>query len=84
MHPVTLTIGYLDDGLEPAKEAGLLVYAFLPELELWEEAACGPVSCNAMLNRLELPICHLSTFGVFEPADKMVLSAYCPAVDVPG
>ena len=77
VRPVTLTIGYLDDGLEPAKEAGLLVYAFLPDLELWEDAACGPVSCNAMLNRLELPICHLSTFGVFEPADKMV---YLPTV----
>ena len=65
LQPVTLTVSYPDTAIWFVEEPVVNVYHYAPAKHGWEEAACGEVLHDLAANRLVVPICHLSTFGIF-------------------
>ncbi len=65
LHPVTLTVSYPDTALWFVEEPAVNMYHYVPGEHGWEDAACGEVLHDLAANRLVVPICHLSTFGLF-------------------
>jgi hypothetical protein len=62
--PVTVTIAYTDTDVIDVDENQLrLLYLDGQE---WVDAACGPYLRNPGENWIQVPICHLSLFGLFQ------------------
>jgi hypothetical protein len=70
--PVTATIEYSDTDVIGVDESQLrLLYL---EDDQWIDAACGPYLRNPGENWIQVPICHLSQFGLFQSHSRIFLS----------
>lgn len=74
--PITLTINYSDTVFGNSAEDLLDVRTLNETTDEWEEAACGPVQQDLSLNKLQIPICHLSRYAIGVIHKK----AYLPAI----
>jgi hypothetical protein len=64
--PVTIMISYsISDVIGVDQEKILLEY-WNEEMEIWQDAACGPYDRHPQENWLAVPICHLSRFVFVE------------------
>ena len=63
--PVTITLRYSESVLGGSKEESLSLFAYDPVTFNWSRAGCGTAERNLDANLLIIPICHLSTFGVY-------------------
>jgi LruC domain-containing protein/uncharacterized repeat protein (TIGR01451 family) len=65
-HAVTLTLNYSDTDVIGLNENDLHLYYWDVTTSTWLPAACGEYTRYPAENRLSVPICHLTEFGLFE------------------
>ena len=63
--PVTITVRYSETILAGSEEENLSLFAYNAATFNWSRAGCGTVKPNWDENQIVIPICHLSTFGVY-------------------
>jgi hypothetical protein len=63
--PVTVTLSYSETVLTGSTEESLALLAHSAQASGWSTAGCGAVERDLAKNRLSVPICQLSTFGLF-------------------
>ena len=68
---VTVTIAYTDTDVTDLDE-NLLRLLYL-DGDQWVDAACGPFLRDPGENWIQVPICHLGQFGLFEPSLRVYL-----------
>ena len=66
--PLTVTLSYSDTALAGSTEESLVLLAHDTQASDWSAAECGNVAHDVDMHRLIVPICQLSTFGVFGSA----------------
>ncbi|MCE7984073.1 MAG: hypothetical protein DYG89_23105 [Caldilinea sp. CFX5] len=73
LQPVLVTIAYRDADVAGMAEDELRLLWYNPQTQSWEEAACGTYDHQPAQNRLTVPICHLSQFGLFGERQALYL-----------
>ena len=71
--PITITLAYGAGAYTPEQEAGLVLLYW--DGANWVDAACGPYVRDLVNHTLQVPIIHLSTFGLAEPSGLIYLPA---------
>ena len=71
--PVTVTLEYSDADLGGANEDTLALLTWDTSTQAWVDAACGAYGRYPAENRLVVPICHLSRFGLFSESYAVFL-----------
>lgn len=76
LQPVTVILEYTDADVSGMDENQLTLLRWDAATTTWIDAACGAYDRQPAQNRLSVPICHLSQFGLF----GAVKYVYLPAV----
>ena len=74
--PVTVILEYTDADVTGMDETQLVLFRWDTTASTWVDAACGDYDRQPTQNRLSVPVCHLSQFGLF----GAVKYVYLPAV----
>ncbi len=72
-NPITITLAYGAGAFTPEQEAGLVLLYW--DGANWVDAASGPYVRDLVGHSLQVPILHLSTFGLAEPSELIYLPA---------
>ncbi|MCC9075204.1 SMP-30/gluconolactonase/LRE family protein [Litorilinea aerophila] len=75
--PIQVTIDYTDAEVFGLDEELLVLLRWDPDTLSWTDAACGPYNRQPAQNRLSVPVCHLSLFGLFGEQEFI----YLPVVE---
>jgi hypothetical protein len=73
--PVTVIIEYTDADVAALDENTLMLYRWVPAMATWEDAACSAYVRQPAQNRISVPICNLSRFGLFGAMEYVYLPA---------
>lgn len=73
--PITITVHYSDAVVKDAglDKSVLTLQRWDPDAGAWEDAACGAYVRNEAKNWLQVPVCHLSDFALFEERQRLYL-----------
>ncbi len=71
--PITITIAYGTGAFTPGQETELVL--LYRDGANWVDAACGAYDRDLVNHTLQVPIIHLSTFGLAEPSGLIYLPA---------
>jgi sugar lactone lactonase YvrE len=73
--PVTVILEYTDADVAGMDETRLMLHRWDPAASAWVDAACGAYDRQPAQNRLSVPVCHLSQFGLFGAMEYLYLPA---------
>ncbi|MFC1976189.1 hypothetical protein ACFLXQ_07305 [Chloroflexota bacterium] len=77
--PITIAIEYDEANIGPLDENSLVLRYWDRDQNRWQDAACGDLEHHPDENRLAVPICHLTEFGLFgEPGGQKI---YLPLIE---
>ncbi|MFZ1769651.1 MAG: hypothetical protein WAU00_10670, partial [Caldilinea sp.] len=71
--PVTVILDYTDVDVAGLNENTLVLQRWDAATSAWVDAACGAYDRQPAQNRLSVPVCHLSQFGLFGPMQYLYL-----------
>lgn len=75
LQPVTVILDYTDAEVAGQDESKLELRRWDVATSTWVDAACGAYDRQPAQNRLSVPVCHLSQFGLFGPMEYIYLPA---------
>jgi sugar lactone lactonase YvrE len=75
LQPVTVILDYTDAEVAGQDESKLELRRWDVATSAWVDAACGAYDRQPAQNRLSVPVCHLSQFGLFGPMEYLYLPA---------
>lgn len=75
LQPVTVILDYTDAEVAGQDETKLELRRWDIATSTWVDAACGAYDRQPAQNRLSVPVCHLSQFGLFGPMEYLYLPA---------
>ena len=73
LQPVTVILDYTDADVAGLNENTLTLQRWDAATSAWVDAACGAYDRQPAQNRLSVPVCHLSQFGLFAPMEYLYL-----------
>jgi hypothetical protein len=71
--PLQVTIDYTDGEVWGLDEDLLVLLRWEPSTQSWVDAACGQYDRQPAQNRISVPVCHLSLFGLFGEQEYIYL-----------
>lgn len=75
LQPVTVILEYTDADVSGMDENQLALLRWDVATATWVDAACGAYDRQPTQNRLSVPVCHLSQFGMFGAVEYVYLPA---------
>lgn len=73
LQPMTVILDYTDADVLGMDENRLALLRWEPATSTWVDAACGAYNRQPAQNRLSVPLCHLSQYGMFGAMDYLYL-----------